>query len=271
MKSSAASCLSLPFALPFEKQAMTNILLVEREKRLEEKNAMRKTSSVLSGQRAKTTFTNNEQRLQALAAAEAARRAASGTKKAGSKPKDTTTASSKPTAIDSSVPSHAQPEPPLPSNRAEPDSKGNPLEPQKLCTVVKIHEDGYVDLQLSSGEVVEHISPDWLQRLGRPREATETAPLPAGSASRPPTGASRPRTGASRPPTGGLGVAPLTAAEVNSVTAPADREMPKLATDLAAIVNLDDTLAGIGRRGGRANLGAQRARQSDMSSLLSWQ
>merc|ERR1711924_283117 len=39
--------------------------------------------------------------------------------------------------------------------------------PRGVCTVVKIHPDGFVDLQLSSGEIVERVEQSWLERLGR--------------------------------------------------------------------------------------------------------
>ena len=35
-------------------------------------------------------------------------------------------------------------------------------------------------------------------------------------------------------------------------------------------INLDDTLAGMGRRGGRGNIGSRAAAQSEIASCLTW-
>jgi len=158
-----------------------------------------------------------------------------------------------------------------------------PPPPRGVCTVVKIHPDGTVDLQLSSGEIVEHVEQSWLEKLGRAppegvRPPTASSSRPSTAASeRPPTATEQrlPSRASSRPPTASLSLSQAnTAATTSAPTAahkPPGTAESLHTRDLAAVINLDETLAGMGRRGGRGNIGAQRAALSDMSSLLSWQ
>ena len=160
----------------------TNILLVEREKEIKENriaNNMRQeviaaksqVFSVEKEKKAKSGFVDNETKLQKLAAAEKARREAAKAEQEAQK------------KMNKSVK-------PPPSAKSDANSRpptGKP-ELEKVCTVVKVHEDGSVDLRLSNGEVVERIDPSKLERAGeRPPTAQSEKPPPTAS-SRPPTG-----------------------------------------------------------------------------------
>ena len=283
----------------------------------------------------KPAFATNETRLRALAEAERARRA-----------QGQETAPSKRNAAPprTGAPPKTLPKPPpsaasAASKTSRPptakeDGKDGTTE-QKRSQVVKVYTDGHFDLKLSSGEIIEHVGPEWLERLRI--DKADALPPPPTASSRPPTGlscpptaSSRPPTGLSRPPTGqsqrpptsgtltpafvaatsfegpragwvfkcgtqGLGYyqeaadkpATLPAADLlapkatsqpqtstNENAAPTNESTGKPATpavvNLAAMVDLDDTLAGLGRKGGRSNLGAMRAAKSEMSSLLAW-
>ena len=264
---------------------MTQILLVEREKALKENrranNEKHRQVDVMNVEREKSLKLNlskREAQLQALAAAERARRAANPKAQKQQQPKHNDVSirqqhASGARGQKSLIPSkerevasgNTSSQGPVtrPESRAESQP---PRPPRGVCTVVKVHPDGFVDLQLSNGEIIERVEQSWLQRLGRPPSEAE-APPP--SASRPGTGASRPPTGASRPPTAATGP---TMGNTSPPSKPPDTaERSSNTHDLAAVVDLDETLAGMGRRGGRSNLGAQRAQLSEISSLLSWQ
>ena len=289
---------SHPSATGLSNAMPSNILNVERERDVKaarmknDREAHRQSTDVLSvekDRKVKHNLSNREAQLQALAAAERARREATkqqSLKQALSRPASRRAASqSQPTR--DHLPAKTMDEPvPTPSTtqQTEHQEQSPSSQPPKrgVCTVVKVYPDGFVDLQLSSGEIVERVEQSWLTRLGRPpSEDTEPPPPTAGSrpptaGSRPPTGASRPTTGASRPPTGASRppTAALSPSQANASTAAPlayAAKAPAPPTDLASIIDLDETLAGMGRRGGRGNLAAQRAQLSDMSSLLSWQ
>ena len=253
---------------------MTNILLVEREKatiaaRRESNEAQRPQASI------KANLSTREAQLQLMAAKEKARRLEAAKKGAPQKEHP----APRPPSAQSASSNKEQSQPP----HTEPSQGQQPqTQPQSrgVCTVVKIHPDGFVDLQLSSGEVIERVEQSWLERLVR--APPEGVPPPSASASRPSTAASeRPPTAASRassrPPTASLSLSQANAAAASTANVPpAASKPPGTANslsmrELAAVVNLDETLAGMGRRGGRGNIGAQRAALSDMSSLLSWQ
>ena len=223
----------------------------------------------------KANLSKREAQLQLMAAKEKARRLEAAKKGAPQKEH----AAPRPPSAQSASSNKEQSQPP----HTEPSQGQQPqTQPQSrgVCTVVKIHPDGFVDLQLSSGEVIERVEQSWLERLGR--APPEGVPPPSASASRPSTAASeRPPTAASRassrPPTASLSLSQANAAAASTANVPpAASKPPGTANslsmrELAAVVNLDETLAGMGRRGGRGNIGAQRAALSDMSSLLSWQ
>jgi len=140
--------------------------------------------------------------------------------------------------------------------------------------VINVHPDGSFDLQVSSGEIIEHVAPEWLERLKKVED-----PPPSTAGSRPATGVARPASGLSRPttgqpqlPTAASGPTKerpgLSHASANENAAPGNQSDSKPATP--SVVDLDATLSGIGRKGGRGNLGALRAARSEMPSLLSW-
>lgn len=228
-----------------------------------------------------------EAALRALAEAERARRAAAG--QGGPQERDigVKRMSAPPSAAASSQRGSQGSRPPTAQGSRPPTAQGTAAEQQKYSSVVKVHPDGSFDLKMSSGEVVERVGPEWLERLqiGGP----PSAPPP------PPTGGSRPGTGGSRPPTGQrdasdggarLPGAPsaMTSAlsESKENAAPAKRVNPAAAAVQCAAFSLihvgataaagpnDSSLVGVLRKGGRHNPGAQRAAQCQMSSLLSW-
>ena len=259
-----------------------DILYIERERELQEnrrQNNMRQTSKEIfdvdAEKRSKRAFSKNEQRLQALAAAERARREADeagkkgGQGKAGAKPKQQTAEPGAKRSTASAKP--AQP------NVAEPKEEAAGGSQQRTCSVTKVHPDGSVDLQLASGEVVERVDKSWLQRLQMPVPGAGHAPPPSrpdtGCSTRPGTGALRPGTGASRPPTGAPSAAAAAAATKKGVQFASGHDAPAAIdlSDVPPVVNLDDTLAALGRRGGRASLGARRAAQSEILSSLTWE
>lgn len=239
-----------------------DVLNVEREKVLQESrrhNNMRQTSAdimyVEGEQRSKKSFANNEEKLRALAAAEKARREAA---KPPTRPKTSVRSSQ---AVES-----AQPKPMVKSQSVvapQVEAKAEVKADGKVSTVVKVHPDGTFDLQLGSGEIMEKLDKSWWARLKLPpREASSR---PGTGQSRPATGFSRPGTGLSRPATSGPAASTVQYVDLTDANGAA-----AVADGVAPVVNLDDTLAGIGRRGGRATLGARRAAQSEISSLLSW-
>ena len=255
---------------------MPDVLNVEREKVLQEsrrQNNMRpKQSDVLNVQaekESKAAFANNEAKLQALAAAEKARREAAKPPSKGKpdlKRTSKSDAEAPPLTADLKRTSKSAADaPPLTGASAKPvasqPTDGKATE-TKTSQIVGIHPDGTFDLKLSSGEVIEKLDKSWLARLRIPSPTDEAAPPPsAGGLSRPGTGLSRPGTGSSRPPTAKQSAPPSTA----------NSQLIDLSDSASApVVNLDDTLAAMGRRGGRDTLGARRAAQSEISSLLSW-
>ena len=247
----------------------TNILLVEREKEIKENriaNNMRQeviaaksqVFSVEKEKKAKSGFVDNETKLQKLAAAEKARREAAKAEQEAQK------------KMNKSV----KPPPSAKSDASSRPPTGKP-ELEKVCTVVKVHEDGSVDLRLSNGEVVERIDPSKLERAGeRPPTAQSEKPPPTAS-SRPPTGriSSRWTEETKAAATKAVTFAPPSTADSSSSKAPignltrsnlSNREDGQL--DLAMMEHQQG-----GRRGGRRTIGAQAASQSEIASALSWQ
>ena len=144
----------------------------------------------------------------------------------------------------------------------------------EMCgTVAKVHPDGTVDVLLPSGEVLERMPADGVERA-------EDAERPVSAAS------SRPSTSNTRiakdRPSGGLlaqsepqacdasSFEPILSTIGRSLASGKDQcgapEHNGLGTTDLALIE-----AGISRRGGRKSLSAARAAQSEMPSLLSWE
>jgi hypothetical protein len=249
---------------------MTNILYVEKERVLKETRRSVNAShpklvdryDVEKERASKKAFATNEARLQALAAAERERRSASAkaemTKKAGAKkgalpisaPEDVAVPipPSRHVTFAASRPSSSRPPSARPTSSASTAASGEPEE--KVCTVVKVHPDGMVDLMLSSGQIAERIDPTKLQRAGIP-------PLPGGTEDEPPEPPSTAASTTSRPPT--------------APNASPNAEQAKPAVALGGLDELQFEQLTMGaRRGGRRTVGAARAAHSEIASLLSW-
>lgn len=143
-------------------------------------------------------------------------------------------------------------------------------EPEKLCKVVRVHPDGSVDLQLSSGEIVCGLDGSMLQR---PSGRADKLPPPA-TAIRVVGDTTTVQTGGRRKDDA-MSSAPPPAAPPQAAATSSD--LDELEAQLARALVQDTALLGAGGRrvptkGGRRTLGATQASGlTGVASALSWQ
>jgi len=275
---------------------------VEREKAVKEErianNSRASGADFFSVEKEKSSrraVVSNEERLQALAAAERARRAENAPVQAKRQTAVPPPASSRPSS---------QPSKPATRPTSKPASKpATPAQQQVLfggltgtewrtfsvATIVKTHPDSSADVRLPNGEVVEHVHPNNLRKQ-------EAGPPSTAASSRPGTGASRPGTAASAVSERDARITAILESELAKAEKAAaqrqaaaqrhvsfggnapDENVPPLtsppstaaskASDVAReLARLQLESGGRGRR----TLGAARAAQSEIGSLLVWE
>jgi hypothetical protein len=276
------------------------ILSVERERALKEArtaiNARQPAADILSVERERTTrlkLRASEQRLQALAAAERARREEAAAQKRAAAPKAKRIA-----------PIHAE-RPPTSLLPSAPPAKGvcfasdrppsacnEPASEAGACTVVAVHADGRVDLQLPTGEIAERVHPS---ELARPSSAASDRPPSSASSGAPLV---QPSTA---PRHAALMLAGLKhehkalksestrleeeralldlrrenrilQAEIDAQTQPTKAPAPlEDGADEVRTADLAVVEAQVSRKGGRRTVSAARAAQCEVAALLSWE